>query len=52
MSVLDLWAAAQADMSALGRGLPADEADAPVPACPVWTVRDVFAHQAADGWRA
>ena len=23
MSVLDLWAAAQADMSALGRGLPA-----------------------------
>jgi uncharacterized protein (TIGR03083 family) len=46
MSVLDLWAAAQADMSALGRGLRADEADAPVPACPVWTVHDVFAHQA------
>ena len=45
MSVLDLWAAAQADMSALGRGLRA-EAAAPVPACPVWTVHDVFAHQA------
>ena len=46
MSVLDLWAAAQADMSALGRGLRTDEADAPVPACPRWKVRDVFAHQA------
>jgi uncharacterized protein (TIGR03083 family) len=46
MSVLDLWAAAQADMSALGRGLRADEADGPVPACPRWKVRDVFAHQA------
>ena len=33
-------------MSALGRGLRDDEGDTPVPACPVWTVREVFAHQA------
>jgi uncharacterized protein (TIGR03083 family) len=46
MSVLDLWAATRADMSALGRGLRAEEGDIPVPACPMWTVREVFAHQA------
>jgi uncharacterized protein (TIGR03083 family) len=46
MSVLDLWAATQADMSTLGRGLREEEGDTPVPACPVWTVREVFAHQA------
>jgi uncharacterized protein (TIGR03083 family) len=46
MSVLDLWVAAQVDMSALGRALRADEGDTPVPACPLWTVRQVFAHQA------
>jgi uncharacterized protein (TIGR03083 family) len=46
MSVLELWAATRADMSALGRGLRADEGELPVPACPVWTVREVFAHQA------
>ena len=46
MSVLELWADTRADMSALGRDLQAEEGDLPVPACPVWTVREVFAHQA------
>ncbi len=33
-------------MSALGRDLDEGQGDLPVPACPEWTVREVFAHQA------
>ncbi len=33
-------------MTALGRDLTDDQAELPVPACPQWTVRQVFAHQA------
>lgn len=46
MGPLDHWAAGQQSMSALGRSLNDDEAERTVPACPDWTVRQVFAHQA------
>jgi len=46
MSTLDHWAAGQRDLSALGRTLTDGEAELVVPACPDWTVREVFAHQA------
>lgn len=46
MGPLDHWAAGQQSMSALGRSLTDDEAERTVPACPEWTVRQVFAHQA------
>jgi uncharacterized protein (TIGR03083 family) len=46
MGVLDLWHGGQQAMSTLGRGLDADAAELAVPACPAWTVREVYAHQA------
>jgi uncharacterized protein (TIGR03083 family) len=46
VSTLDHWAAGQQDLSALGRTLTDADAATVVPACPVWSVRDVFAHQA------
>ena len=46
MGPLDHWAAAQQSMSALGRDLTDDQAEQSVPACPEWTVRQVYAHQA------
>ena len=46
MGPLDHWASGQKSMSALGRELSAAEAEQVVPACPEWTVREVFAHQA------
>ena len=46
MAAIDLWADGQRAMSALGRTLDADDGERPVPACPNWTVRQVFAHQA------
>jgi uncharacterized protein (TIGR03083 family) len=45
-TVLALWVDGQQQLSALGRTLTDHEAGAHVPACPRWTVRDVFAHQA------
>lgn len=46
MGPLDLWATTQADMSGLGRTLSEADGDLRVPACPDWTVKDVFAHMA------
>ena len=46
MGAIDLWADGQRTMSALGRTLDAADGERPVPACPAWTVREVFAHQA------
>ena len=46
MGLLDLWRGGQQSMSALGRTIDADAAETPVPACPSWTIRDVYAHQA------
>ncbi len=46
MGPLDHWVAGQASFSALGRGLTGEEAELAVPACPDWTVREVYAHQA------
>jgi Mycothiol maleylpyruvate isomerase N-terminal domain len=43
---VELWADGQRGLSALGRSLTDHEAGAHVPACPRWSVRDVFAHQA------
>src|SRR4029453_16185463 len=44
--VLALWVDGQQQLSALGRTLTDHQAEAHVPACPRWTVRDLFAHQA------
>ena len=46
MGPLDHWAATQQSMTALGRDLTDEQAELVVPACPEWTVRQVFAHQA------
>lgn len=46
MGLLDLWRGGQQAMSALGRTIDAEGAERPVPACPGWTVREVYAHQA------
>lgn len=46
MAPLDLWKATQAEMSALGRGLAESDGTVVVPACPDWTVKDVYAHMA------
>ncbi len=46
MGPLDHWAASQQSLGALGRELTDAEAELVVPACPDWTVREVFAHQA------
>jgi uncharacterized protein (TIGR03083 family) len=46
MAALDLWADGQRAMSALGRTISASDAEREVPACPSWTVRQVYAHQA------
>ncbi len=46
MGPLDHWAATQQSMTALGRDLTDEQAELAVPACPEWTVRQVFAHQA------
>jgi len=45
-ALIDLWAEGRQAMSELGRLLDGEDADRPVPACPAWTVRDVYAHQA------
>lgn len=46
MTPIELWDAGQRALSALGRSLTDQDAEAVVPACPDWTVRQVFAHQA------
>src|SRR5262245_37983537 len=46
MGVLDLWTDSQRAMSTLGRSLDDIQAETTTPACPEWTVRQVFAHQA------
>jgi uncharacterized protein (TIGR03083 family) len=46
MGLLDLWRSGQQAMSALGRIIDDAAAETPVPACPGWTVRQVYAHQA------
>lgn len=46
MGLIDLWADGRDGMASLGRSLDGDAAEAPVPACPGWTIRQVFAHQA------
>ena len=46
MGPLDHWAATQQSMTTLGRDLTDEQAELVVPACPEWTVRQVFAHQA------
>lgn len=44
--LLDLWQQGQQELLALGRSLDDHAAARHVPACPEWTVKDVFAHQA------
>jgi uncharacterized protein (TIGR03083 family) len=46
MGLLDLWSGGQQATSALGRSVDAGAAETAVPACPGWTVRAVYAHQA------
>jgi len=46
MGTVEVWAEGQRTLSELGRGLGPDDAEVTVPACPAWTVRQVFAHQA------
>ena len=46
VGVLDLWRDGQQAMSALGRTIDDGAAERRVPACPGWTVREVYAHQA------
>jgi uncharacterized protein (TIGR03083 family) len=43
---IELWAESQRAFSARGRALDDQAAETPVPACPGWTVRDVYAHLA------
>jgi uncharacterized protein (TIGR03083 family) len=67
MGVLDLWRDGREAMSRFGRTIDDEAAETPVPACPSWTIRDVYAHQAgvttdvatgnmadaaSDGWTA
>jgi hypothetical protein len=44
--VVERWSKAQAELSGLARTLAADEAEKVVPACPLWTVHQLLAHQA------
>ncbi len=44
--LLDLWQQGQQELLALGRSLDDHDGARHVPACPGWTVKDVFAHQA------
>lgn len=46
VTAIELWAEGQQAMSELGRSLDDEEAETITPACPAWTVRQVFAHQA------
>ena len=46
MGLLDLWRDGQRAMSAFGRTVDDADAESSVPACPGWTVREVYAHQA------
>jgi uncharacterized protein (TIGR03083 family) len=46
VGLLELWRGGQQAMSALGRTIDDEAAETPVPACPGWTVREVYAHQA------
>jgi uncharacterized protein (TIGR03083 family) len=46
MGAIHLWSEGQQAMSALGRTLDEADGERPVPACPTWTVREVYAHQA------
>lgn len=41
---IDEWVAAQRRVITLTEGLTAEQAGAPVPACPEWTVRDLLSH--------
>ncbi len=46
MTPSELYADVRTRMSDLARGLTDDEAATPVPGCPGWAVRDVYAHAA------
>ena len=46
---IEEWSAAQQRVIALVGGLSADEAEVRVPACPDWTVRDLFSHMVGLG---
>jgi uncharacterized protein (TIGR03083 family) len=46
VTTVELWAEGQRAMSDLGRSLTETDGATAVPACPDWTVREVFAHQA------
>jgi uncharacterized protein (TIGR03083 family) len=46
MDAARIYAPARRRITELVRSLPAEQLDAPVPACPLWTVHDVVAHLA------
>jgi len=49
VDLIDEWARAQARVIELVAPLTADEAAVRVPACPDWTVRDLFSHMVGLG---
>jgi uncharacterized protein (TIGR03083 family) len=46
MEIDEMYAAGRARMLALGASLSDEQAATRVPGCPLWTVKDVYAHQA------
>ncbi|MET0188509.1 MAG: maleylpyruvate isomerase family mycothiol-dependent enzyme [Pseudonocardia sediminis] len=49
MDGIEQWTAAQQRVIALVGGRPAEETEVKVPACPDWTVRDLFSHMVGLG---
>ncbi len=49
MDLIDEWTQAQARVIELVAPLTAEQAATPVPACPEWTVRDLFSHMVGLG---
>lgn len=46
MNMGEMYRAGRVGMIAIGRSLSSDQAAMRVPACPGWTIKDVYAHQA------